>query len=865
MRSDEIRETFLKYFEKQGHTRVASASLIPAGDPTLYFTNAGMVPFKDVFLGAEKRLYKRAASSQKCMRVSGKHNDLENVGYTPRHHTFFEMLGNFSFGDYFKKEAIAFAWEFLTKVLKLDKNRLLVTVFEKDDDAAALWLQHVSKDSIFRLGEKDNFWAMGDTGPCGPCSEIHWDRDPGKPVTQKEVEAGERFFELWNLVFMQFNRGVDGALSSLPKPSVDTGMGLERLACVMQKVDSNWETDLFVPIIKTIESIAGVTTSFHGAQDERVIIAMRVIADHVRAATFLIADGLFPSNEGRGYVLRRILRRAIRYARQLEIHQPFFAAVSRTVRNEMGKAYPEIVQHQSMIDKILTHEEERFLETLDRGLEILEKEFVVLQKSRQKNLHGEIVFKLYDTFGFPKDLTELIARERGWDIDEKGFEAEMEKQRERARKAWKGSGAIKMDPIYQKIKQEGCSTDFIGYEKESAEGEVLRLVKGGKVVTEAKEGETIELITDVTPFYAEGGGQVGDTGLGVQDETELQIEDTQKPFSDLFVHWVKVISGALRRDQRLLLQINSERRQQIRCNHTATHLLHAALRQILGEHVKQAGSYLDDKYLRFDFSHFGSISDEQLADIEMLVNKEIEKNISIKTSVLSYHEAIAQGALAYFGEKYGDRVRMVDIKDFSKELCGGTHVAATGEIGLVKLVKERSVASGVRRIEAISGMTAQVFLKADQTNIKEKEANAKKKEILKQREKTEKSSRLQQAVLQFDTWVQKAREVKGVKILAAQVEAANAQELREMADTYKQKLGSGIIVLGADVGGKAALVAAVTSDLVSRFSAGDIMKKLAPRVGGTGGGRADMAQGGGPSIDKLNDILSMAWDILSER
>ncbi|MDO8527982.1 MAG: alanine--tRNA ligase [Deltaproteobacteria bacterium] len=852
MRSSEIRELFLKYFEKQKHTRVASSSLIPHDDPTLYFTNAGMVQFKDVFLGAEKRSYNRATTSQKCMRVSGKHNDLENVGYTPRHHTFFEMLGNFSFGDYFKKEAIAFAWEFLTdkKWLGLPEEKLCITVFEKDDEAETLWLKHVPKERIFRLGEKDNFWSMGDTGPCGPCTEIHWDFGSG-PVTKKDLET-DRFMEIWNLVFMQFNRSADGTLTPLPKPSVDTGMGLERLACVLQGKKNNWETDLFAPIIETIQKISGGSD----------VVAMRVIADHVRAATFLIADGLFPSNEGRGYVLRRILRRAIRYGRKLGMNKPFFFKVAQTVMDEMGPAYPELAQHAAIIEKVLNNEETKFLETLDRGIDILEEEFEVLEKTKNKIIPGETVFKLYDTFGFPKDLTDLIARERGFTIDEKGFEGAMEAQRERARKAWKGSGAVKTEPVYQQLKQEGIKTDFIGYEKESGAGEVVRLVKAGKIVGGAKAGEEVQLITSVTPFYAESGGQVGDTGLALKDDLEIQILDTQKPFTDLFVHQVKIISGELEPKQVVQLQVDRERRQKIRLHHSAMHLIHHALRQILGTHVKQAGSYLDDRYLRFDFSHFSAITDEQLADIEAMVNKMVAQNLKVETHVLPYPEAIARGALAYFGEKYGEIVRMVDIGGVSKELCGGTHVLQTGEIGVIKIMKERSVASGVRRIEAVSGLAAQEFAKQKEKHLQEEGLKQKQTELKKADAKKEKGGRIQQALDRFDVLSAQAKNVNGVKVLAAEVEVENPQELRDIADIYKQKLVSGIIVLGADAGGKAALVVVVTPDLTQKYSAGNIMKKLAPLVGGTGGGRPDMAQGGGPDVDKLSEALLKIEEII---
>ncbi|MBI5298772.1 MAG: alanine--tRNA ligase [Deltaproteobacteria bacterium] len=856
MRASEIREIFLKFFEKAGHTRVASSSLIPFGDLTLYFTNAGMVQFKDVFLGAEKRATTRATTSQKCMRVSGKHNDLENVGHTPRHHTFFEMLGNFSFGDYFKEEAIAFAWEFLTKTLKLPKEKLIITVYEKDDDAGKLWLKHVSKDQIFRLGEKDNFWSMGDTGPCGPCSEILWDFGSGK-ITKKDLES-DRFMEIWNLVFMQFNRGADGVMTPLPKPSVDTGMGLERLACVLQGKKNNWETDLFTPIIESIER---VTKQKHDASQENAV-AMRVIADHVRAASFLIADGLLPSNEGRDYVLRRILRRAIRYGRKLGMHKPFFAAVAETVMKEMGSAYPELLQHKEIVVKVLTNEEERFLETLDRGLNILEEEFKQLQKAKQSIVPGEIVFKLYDTYGFPKDLTELIAREKKIDLDEKGFEEAMQKQRERARKAWKGSGSFKVEPVYQTLRLGGLKTEFVGYEKESDIGEILGLLKEGKKIEYAKKGERIQLIVNRTPFYAEGGGQVGDTGIGLTEDIELEILDTQKPFPDLFVHDVKVVEGEISVKDRVNLEIDRERRQKIRCNHTATHLLHAALRQILGGHVKQAGSYLDDQYLRFDFSHFEAITDKQLADIEDLVNKVISKNIPVKVEVLPYKEAIAKGALAFFGEKYGDVVRLIQIPDFSIELCGGTHTASTGEIGLIKIVKERSVANGVRRIEAVSGFAAQEFVRGREFLLKEENQRGIETEKQRQKEKEEKSKRMQAALKNADDLLKKIKEIHGVKVLAVQVLVADAGELREVADAYKQKMGSGIVALGADTGGKVALIIMITPDLTKKYSAGNLMKQLAPLVGGTGGGRPDMAQGGGPEIANLPKVFKRLEELL---
>jgi len=886
MHSREIREQFLKYFEKKGHTRVASSSLIPHDDPTLYFTNAGMVQFKELFLGYEKRNYVRAATSQKCMRVSGKHNDLENVGTTPRHHTFFEMLGNFSFGDYFKEEAIAYAWEFLTEVVKLPKEKLYITIFEKDDEAETLWLKHVSKDRIFRLGEKDNFWSMGETGPCGPCSEIHWDFGSGS--VKKEDLSSDRFMEIWNLVFMQCNRSSDGTMTPLPKPSVDTGMGLERLSCVLQGKKSNWETDLFVPIIKEIKKVVGTHFKTHpplnplpsregkidvSDESSQFSVAMRVIADHVRAATFLIADGLFPSNEGRGYVLRRILRRAIRYARSLEMQKPFFAEISQTVIREMEKAYPELVQHREIIEKVLTNEESKFLETLERGMEILEEEFAVLKnviptkvgihdplkkldsgfrrndiKSTGKIVPGGIVFKLYDTYGFPKDLTELIARERGFSIDENGFDEAMEEQRQRARKAWKGSGAVKTDPIFQKMKGEGVRTDFVGYEKENEDGCVLRLIKDGKIIDHAKVGEEIQLVTDKTPFYAESGGQVGDTGFGANNDIEIQILDTQKPFADLFVHQIKIVSGELTPKQILQMQVNSERRQKIRLNHSATHLIHHALREILGTHVKQAGSYLDDHHLRFDFSHFEAIREEQLADIEQKVNQMVTQNLKVKTLVLPYPEAIAQGALAFFGEKYGDVVRLVDIGGISKELCGGTHVVQTGEIGLIEIVRERSVASGVRRVEVVTGEVARQYQKPSVVDAPPK----------KEKKKTD----ISQVLASLGDFTKMVQSIKGVSLVARQISAEDAGALREVADQIRQKISSGIVVLGSEIEGKVALVVMISKDLTSKYNAGKIMKILAEKVGGTGGGRPDMAQGGGPEVSLLPKTLDSVVTLL---
>ncbi|HPQ81059.1 MAG TPA: alanine--tRNA ligase, partial [bacterium] len=701
MKSRDVREAFLAYFESNGHARVKSASLVPQNDPSLFFTNAGMVQFKELFLGEESRSYRRACSSQKCMRVSGKHNDLENVGHTPRHHTFFEMLGNFSFGDYFKEEAIAFGWEFLTREMGLPKERLYATVFRDDDEAERLWRKHVPADRIFRLDEKDNFWAMGDTGPCGPCSEIIWDFGSG-PVSREDLDS-ERFMEIWNLVFMQFNRNSKGETSPLAAPSIDTGMGLERLSAVMQGVNSSWDTDLFVPLISRI---AEVTGSSPGESPE-VDIALRVIADHIRGSVFLVGDGVIPSNEGRGYVLRRILRRAIRYGKRLGQDAPFLAELAHAVVDEMGAVYPELATHQHFIEKVIGAEDERFYETLDRGLELLQGE---MEKTKGATITGDVAFQLYDTYGFPLDVTQQIAAERGFSVDEKGFQLRMEEQRARARASWKGSGEEGVAAVYKELVAAGIKSSFVGYGEENEESEVCAIILDGKRVSEAGHGTAPQFVTRSTPFYGESGGQVGDTGIAVAEDIDLKIVDTKRPLPDLIVHHAEVQRGTIREGMLLTLAIDDERRQRIRCNHTTTHLLHRALREVLGEHVKQSGSSVDHKKLRFDFSHFQALSRDELSDVEHKVNDAIRKNYPVITYELSHDEALARGALAFFGEKYGERVRMIDISGYSRELCGGTHVSATGEIGMMKILGESSVAAGVRRIEAVTGLGASKYV-----------------------------------------------------------------------------------------------------------------------------------------------------------
>ncbi|OGQ23616.1 MAG: alanine--tRNA ligase [Deltaproteobacteria bacterium RIFCSPHIGHO2_02_FULL_44_16] len=850
MKSSDLRESFLKFFEKNGHTRVPSSSLVPANDPTLFFTNAGMVQFKEVFLGEEKRPYHRACSSQKCMRVSGKHNDLENVGFTPRHHTFFEMLGNFSFGDYFKEGAIALSWEYLTKTLALDSKKLYVTVFRDDDEAEKLWKKFVPSDHIFRFDEKDNFWAMGETGPCGPCSEIHWDF--GKGLVTKEDIASDRFMEIWNLVFMQFNRSQEGELTRLAAPSIDTGMGLERLACVVQGKKSNWETDLFQPLIARGEELSGHREN----ESDDIRIALRVIADHLRAMTFLIADGVTPSNEGRGYVLRRIMRRAIRYGKRLGMNEPFLSRMHTVVVQEMGKAYPELRKHYPFIGMVIGAEEERFYETLERGLGLITETIETLKKSGKKVIPGEVIFKLYDTYGFPKDLTELIAAEEGVQIDHKTFDVCMEEQRTRARKSWKGSGEERIADVWKTISARVGNTDFVGYEKDEVTSSVVALVVDGKEVDEASEGAEVSFVTAATPFYGEGGGQVGDTGLVTSKNIECQILDTIKPFPNFHVHKAKILKGKLHYGTSLHLKIDQKRRAAIRKNHTATHLLHKALRTVLGEHVKQAGSLVDDHHLRFDFSHFQKLTDEEMKKIETMINEAIKKNIPVTTHVLSYDEAIKRGAIAFFGEKYGSVVRLVEVDNFSRELCGGTHVVSTGEIGEAQIMTESSVAAGVRRMELVTGEAVKTWQEKRAQLHQEEAARLKQKEAQKDQAKQKQQGALQQ----YADLAMNAVELGGIKILVQEVNLPDIESLRLLAEQQRDKLVSGVVVLGTIVEEKVSLLVVVSKDLTDRVKAGDIIREIAPLVGGKGGGRPEMAQGGGPDTAKLPEALTRSLE-----
>ena len=860
MKTVEIREAFLAYFEQQGHTRVPSSSLVPANDPTLLFTNAGMNQFKDTFLGTDPRPYSRAASSQRCVRAGGKHNDLENVGYTARHHTFFEMLGNFSFGDYFKREAIQFAWTFLTEVLELPPERLWVTVHISDDEAADIWLEEigVSPERFSRLDE-DNFWQMGDTGPCGPCSELFYDHGPevpGGPPGSADDDL-DRYIEIWNLVFMQYNRDAAGELHPLPKPSVDTGMGLERIAAVMQGVHSNYEIDLFQALIGAAAGILGVQDLAHNS--------LRVIADHIRSCAFLIVDGVLPGNEGRGYVLRRIIRRAIRHGNKLGASGPFFYRLVATLAQQMGDAYPELVARQKQVEQALLAEEEQFAKTLDNGMQILDEALAGLQGSE---IPGELVFKLYDTYGFPTDLTNDIARERGLSLDMAGYDAAMARQRSRSQE----SGSFKVD--YSSVLTLEGSTRFTGYDSVAGQGRVTALLRDGQQVDTLSADESGVVVLDSTPFYGESGGQVGDCGQLSGPGTRLDVVDTTKA-SDQHLHHVKVLQGAVRVGDTLQAQVDDSLRQRIRRNHSATHLLHAALRRVLGEHVTQKGSLVDSERLRFDFSHPQAVSAGELKTIEQLVNAQIRANTAVSTRLMSMEDAVAAGAMALFGEKYGDEVRVLAMgeDDFSVELCGGIHVDRTGDIGLLRVTAEAGVASGVRRIEAVTGSAAlELFdaveqrlaavcevVKGNPDNVVDKVAALRAEN----RELDKEIGRLKQKLASSagGDLTAGAVEVAGVKVLAANVEGADAKSLRDTLDQCKNKLGSGVILLAAVTDDKVALAAGVTPDLTGQVKAGDLMREFAQRLGGKGGGRPDMAQGGGSDVAGLPGVLKEvpAW------
>jgi alanyl-tRNA synthetase len=841
-------------------------------DPTLLFTNAGMVQFKDVFLGRDKRSYSRAASSQRCVRAGGKHNDLENVGYTARHHTFFEMLGNFSFGDYFKQDAIKYAWEFLTETLALPSEKLWVTVYAEDDEAADIWLNQMGVDpSRFgRIGDKpggkrfesDNFWSMGDTGPCGPCSEIFYDHGEeiwGGPPGSPE-EEGDRYIEIWNLVFMQYNRDADGNMAQLPKPSVDTGMGLERLAAVLQGVHSNYEIDLFRNLIRAVAKLTGCSNL-----EEK---SLRVIADHIRSCAFLIVDGVLPSNEGRGYVLRRIIRRAIRHGYMLGTHEPFFYRLVGTLCDEMGEAYPELPKARPQVEKVLRLEEERFAETLEQGMKILEEAIAGLQGDV---IPGETVFKLYDTYGFPLDLTADIARERKLQVDQAGFEREMAAQRERARAASQFGADQSVS-----VSMEG-ETDFTGYERLEDQASVLALYRDGVEVPQLEAGDTGMVILDKTPFYAESGGQAGDQGVLEASGMLFEVEDTRKQGGNVFGHIGKLEEGTLKVGDRVTAQVNGFTRQATALNHSATHLLHAALRQVLGEHVAQKGSLVEPERLRFDFSHFEPISREQLQTIEQIVNEQIRRNHPVETRIMALDAAKAAGAMALFGEKYADDVRVLRMGEFSTELCGGTHVNAVGDIGLCKIISETGIAAGVRRIEAVTGQRAIEWMEADEERVQRvaeliksgrDEIEDKVVQLLERNRRLEKELEQLKAKLASaagSDLAANAVNIGEVKVLAANLEGADPKSLRDTLDQLKNKLGSAVILLAAVSGDKVSLVAGVTKDLTGQLKAGDLVKLAAEKVGGKGGGRPDMAQAGGSNPAGLPEALALVVPWVSEK
>jgi alanyl-tRNA synthetase len=847
----DLRRTFFEYFQQHQHHLVSSSSLVPHDDPTLLFTNAGMNQFKDVFLGAEQRNYTRAVSSQRCVRAGGKHNDLENVGYTARHHTFFEMLGNFSFGDYFKEDAIKFAWQFLTGELGLDKDKLLVTIYHEDDEAFDIWEQKIGipAERIIRIATSDNFWSMGDTGPCGPCSEIFYDHGEhiwGGPPGSPE-EDGDRFIEIWNLVFMQFNRQQNGDMLPLPKPSIDTGMGLERISAILQGVHSNYEIDLFQSLIAAAAEIVGTQDLENKS--------LRVIADHIRSCSFLICDGVMPSNEGRGYVLRRIIRRAVRHGYKMGADDIFFYKLVKTLVAEMGDAYPELKQQQAVVEKVLKVEEEQFSKTLERGMAILNDALAQLSGLQ---VPGELVFKLYDTYGFPADLTNDVAREQGLTIDEAGFEAAMAQQKSQSQ------SASKFGADYANVLSVGHKTEFTGYSEVSGSSIVLDIIIDNAAVAEASN-EAFILLQE-TPFYAESGGQVGDTGLISSSNGKAQVIDTVK-LGQAFAHKVK-IEGVIKVGDKVELVVDQARRDRIKANHSATHLLHAALRQLLGDHVAQKGSLVDAEKLRFDFSHFQSISAQQLTEIENLVNAEIRLNNALSTQLMDLDDAKASGAMALFGEKYDEKVRVVKMGEFSTELCGGTHVSRTGDIGLLKITSEGGIASGVRRIEATSGQTAQDFvndeseklhaiaslLKSDKTHVVEKVSIGLQQ--VKQLEKELNQLRQSIAGQKSKDIMSNVIDVHGVKLLVANMQGIEANALRGVMDDLKNQLQSGVIALGLASDGKVNLIAGVTKDLVGKFKAGDLVNYMASQVGGKGGGRPDMAQAGGTQPENLEQALA---------
>jgi len=865
MKTAEIRKKFLDYFERQGHSIEPSSSLIPQNDKTLLFTNSGMVPFKDVFSGAEKRPYKRAASCQRCVRAGGKHNDLENVGYTARHHTFFEMLGNFSFGDYFKKDAIRFAWEFLTNEINLPPERLWVSVFEDDDEAEDIWVNEIGfpKNRISRCGAKDNFWQMGDTGPCGPCSEIFYDHGesiPGGPPGHAD-EDGDRYIEIWNLVFTQFDKQEDGYLKPLDAPCVDTGMGLERLAAVLQHVNNNYDTDGFQELTKEITKLSGSKLNIDQADP-----SVRVIADHIRSTAFMITDGVLPSNEGRGYVLRRIIRRAIRHGHKIGINKVFFYRLAPILALQMNEIYPELKKNLANVEKVLKKEEDRFLETLDQGMNILEES---ISKLASSVIDGKTVFKLYDTFGFPVDLTADVAREKGLSLDMEGFDLEMEKQRQRAR--------VSGDFSNQKTLSIDFETNFVGYDQLESNSSVIAMTKNGQQVNELTEGDQAVIFLENTPFYGESGGQIGDSGELIFDDGVFEVLDTQKQVSGAYEHYGKVISGLIRMDDPVNAKVDSSKRKKIARNHSATHLLHAALRKVLGETVSQKGSLVDSNRLRFDFSHDEPLSDDEINEVESMVNRKILGNTEVHSQLTDLDHAKKLGAMALFGEKYGETVRVLTMgkRDFSVELCGGTHVERLGDIGLFKIVNETGIASGIRRIEAITGFTAYEFDKNKESQINQisdlvrsdpSKVVDKILQILEQQKKLEKQISIFQKQLagnQSDDLLKDVKEINGIKLLSAKIEGVEIKDLRDIVDKIKHKLIKAVVILALVKDNKISLVSGVSKNLTDVYHAGEILKHVALQIDGKGGGRPDMAQGGGTNISNLDKALESVEQLIN--
>ena len=874
MTGNEARRQFLDYFKTHDHQVVRSSSLVPRDDPTLLFINAGMVQFKRTFLGEEKRDYVRATTSQKCVRAGGKHNDLENVGYTARHHTFFEMLGNFSFGDYFKEKGIAYSWDLLINGYGLPADKLWISIYLDDDEAYDIWHKEIGvpDDRIVRLGENDNFWSMGDTGPCGPCSEIHIDRGVDFGCDRSDCAVGcdcDRYLEIWNLVFMQFDRDASGKMTPLPRPSIDTGMGLERIVSILQDVPTNYDTDLLMPIINKAEDLSETRLGTALGTD----VALKVIADHSRAAAFLIGDGILPSNEGRGYVLRRIMRRAIRYGRNIGLNKPFLFKTAGVVGEIMRPAYPELGEAEVFISNVIENEEIRFFETLDNGLKLLNDSLAELQAKQLQEVPGDIIFKLYDTYGFPVDIVRDVTRDQHMTLDMAGFNRQMDTQREKSRSVATFSGLQK---AYKELSSRGIKPEFVGYHQLSCDATVLALVEGDTEIEEASAGNRIEIVTDTTPFYGESGGQAGDIGALSGPDLEVTISETIKDATGLVIHRGKVLSGTLRKGATVVLTVDSHTRNATARNHTATHILHAALRHVLGDHVKQAGSLVAQNRLRFDFTHFSQVDLDDLNRIESFVNERIRENHPVHIEEMAAEDAFQTGATALFEEKYGDRVRVVSLAEFSKELCGGTHTRRTGDIGLFKIVGESSIASGVRRIEALTGEKALSSVQRASRVLQDMARLMREKpetitqrveKLIENQKSLEKQvDRLKAKITSLSTAdvLEDIRTINGVKVLARQVTVDSAAALRDLSDQFRDKMKSGIVVLGAVSGSKVLLVVTVTQDLTDRYHAGKLIKRVAALVGGGGGGRPDMAQAGGTQPDKLEEALNKAYDFVAE-